>query len=160
MNELGIFKSVTSHSHMITNINCKCSLNMYLARGTQKKFVRYYVVFFQLGTLRTLPPSPSCLIRKFWQYPMPFLVVSTFSATCPPTQKSGEGDAVAFAFATDFLNHDVMLVFLWCTQLLRWEFELVLPPKLRYLFKYEYFLHWNLSRYHGKQFSVTQWEIE
>ena len=29
--KLGIFEGVTSHSHMITNINCKCSLNMYLA---------------------------------------------------------------------------------------------------------------------------------
>ena len=29
--KLGIFKGVTLHSHMITNHNCKCSLNMYLA---------------------------------------------------------------------------------------------------------------------------------
>ena len=29
--KLGILKGVTSHSHMITNINCKCSLNIYLA---------------------------------------------------------------------------------------------------------------------------------
>ena len=32
--KLGILKGVTSHSHMITNINCKCSLNMYLAHYT------------------------------------------------------------------------------------------------------------------------------
>ena len=31
VNKLGIFKCVTSHSHMITNINCKCSLNMHPA---------------------------------------------------------------------------------------------------------------------------------
>ena len=29
--KLGILKGVTSHSHMITNIHCKCSFNMYLA---------------------------------------------------------------------------------------------------------------------------------
>ena len=29
--KLGILKGVTSLGHMITNINCKCSLNMYLA---------------------------------------------------------------------------------------------------------------------------------
>ena len=29
--KLGIFKSVTSHGHTITNINCKCTLNVYLA---------------------------------------------------------------------------------------------------------------------------------
>ena len=34
VNELGIFKGVTSHSHMITNINCQCSLNMYLAHSS------------------------------------------------------------------------------------------------------------------------------
>ena len=32
--KLGILKGVTSHSHTITNINCKCSLNMYLAHYT------------------------------------------------------------------------------------------------------------------------------
>ena len=34
VNELGIFEGVTSHSHMITNINCQCSLNMYLAHSS------------------------------------------------------------------------------------------------------------------------------
>ena len=29
--KLGILKGVTSHSHTITNIHCKCSFNMYLA---------------------------------------------------------------------------------------------------------------------------------
>ena len=34
MNELGIFEGVTSHSHMITNSNCQCSLNVYLAHSS------------------------------------------------------------------------------------------------------------------------------
>ena len=34
VNELGIFKGVTSHSHAITNINCQCSLNVYLAHSS------------------------------------------------------------------------------------------------------------------------------
>ena len=34
VNELGIFKCVTSHSHTITDINCQCSLNVYLAHSS------------------------------------------------------------------------------------------------------------------------------
>ena len=34
VNDLGIFKGVTSHSHTITNINCQCSLNVYLTHSS------------------------------------------------------------------------------------------------------------------------------
>ena len=114
----------TSNTHQ--HLPWRCDPRGY--KGYAEKICWILCCFFRLRTLRTLPPSPSCLIRKFRQYPTPFPVISTFSATCPPTRNSGVGDA--FAFATDFLNHDVMLAFLQCARLLRWEFELALPPKL------------------------------
>ena len=39
--KLGILKGVTSHSHTITNIHCKCSFNMYLSCPLLHRFASF-----------------------------------------------------------------------------------------------------------------------